>query len=121
MGAGYRAVKQKRRDELLHVAELVDAFRLFPRLFLFSCFCWCVWVTYQILVFYFTLPSAERTTQVTAFATGVQTAVLGFAKLVYGDYRKDGRKWGQPVPVSTTTATVQTTTTTPQPMGHATP
>lgn len=113
-------MKQKRRDELLHSAELIDAFRLFPRLFLLSCFIWCVWLTYQLMYWYFHLPAPERTVPVSGVVTGVQAAVLAFLKLVYGDYRKDGRKWGQPSPTSTTTATVQTTTVSAAPAG-ATP
>lgn len=108
-------MKKQRRDEMLHIAEVVDAMRVFPRLFLASCFFWCVWVTYQLLYFYFLLPTGERTTQVTTLVTALQAALLGFLKLVYSDYRKDGRKWGQQPVATNTTATVATTTTTTAP------
>lgn len=111
--AGHADVKADRRDELLHFAELTDAWRVFPRIFLFACFSWAVWITYQILMFYFHIPDVERTTAVSTFCITVQGAVLGFVKLVYADYRKDGRKWGVPAQTTTTSTVVQTATSQP--------
>lgn len=106
-------MRRARRDELLHFAEVTDALRVFPRLFLLSCFVWCVWLTYQLMFFYFTLAAGDRSIAVSSVVTGVQGLVLGFLKMVYGDYRKDGRKWGLPAPLpgSVTTATTATSTT----------
>lgn len=93
------------KQDLLHLAEVLDAFRVFPRLFLLACFIWGVWVTDFLLVWYVHLSTLERTTETSGFAAIVQVGVLGFVKMVYGEYAKGGRDWGPPTAVTSTATT----------------
>lgn len=99
------------RQKWIHISEVIDSLRIIPRLFLAACFTWSVTVTAQILAFYFHLPAVERTTEVTIFATGVQTAVLAFTKLVYDRYASSSRDWNAQPAITTTIASVTTTGT----------
>jgi hypothetical protein len=98
---------------LLHWAEVIDSWRIFPRLFLIGCFAWTVEVTRWLLVWYTMLPKEDRGIEASGFASIVFVAVLGFLKLVYTTYAQTGRDWSQPV--SSTQTTVASTTTTVQP------
>lgn len=102
------------KQKALHVAEAIDSLRIFPRIFLFICFAWGVWITYQILTFYFHLPAVERTEGVSLFCGGVQGAVLAFVKFVFDRYANTSRDWNaQPLQTVTTVAATTTTTGTP--------
>lgn len=101
--------------QLLHWAEAIDSFRIFPRAFLIGCFIWTVWVTNWLLVWYTHLPKEDRGIEASGFASIVFVAVLGFLKLVYSTYSDAGRNWNAaPAMTSTTVAAQTTTTTTPQ-------
>jgi hypothetical protein len=90
-------------------AELVDSYRVFPRLFLMACFWWVVVVGQDLLNWYIALPKDERGIEATGFASVVFLGILGFLKLVYNTYSAAGRAWGEPA--STTSSTVVATTT----------
>ena len=94
---------------MLHYAELIDRYRIVPRIFLTSCFFWTVWVSYTLLNWYERLPKDERGVEATGFASVVFLTVFGFLKLVYETYAKTATDWNQ---IQTTTATVTTTTPT---------
>jgi hypothetical protein len=105
-------VKAETRVRALHAAEVIDSMRVFPRLFLASAFAWGVWITYQILMFYFHLPAAERTEGVSLFCGGVQGAVLAFVKFVFDRYSMTSRDWNQQPMQTVTTVAASTTTAT---------
>ena len=77
----------------LAVAEILDAFRVVPRSVLTSVLVFAGWYIYSVTVWYFGIPAAERTAEVTAFATVTVPAVFGLAGKVTDWYLKTGRKW----------------------------
>lgn len=77
----------------LHWAELVDTYRVFPRLFLLSCFVWAVWVSKWLLAWYTMLPKDDRSIEASGFASVVFLSIVGFLKLVYETYSRNGRNW----------------------------
>jgi hypothetical protein len=95
----------------LALAELIDSYRIFPRLFLLSGFIWTVAVGQQLLVWYTALPSPERSIEATGFASVVFVGILGFLKLVYSTYSDAGRDWNASGSTVQSTATVTTSTT----------
>jgi hypothetical protein len=95
---------------MLHYAELIDRFRIVPRLFLSACFFWTVWVSYTLLNWYQHLPKDERGIEASGFASVVFLTVFGFLKLVYETYARTGSDWNS-VPTTTTTVAATTTTT----------
>jgi hypothetical protein len=96
---------------LLHWAEIVDSWRIFPRLFLVGCFLWTVEVTHWLLQWYTMLPKEDRGLEASGFASIVFVAVLGFLKLVYSTYSSTSRDWNQVAPSTTVSASVVTQTT----------
>ncbi len=94
----------------LALAELIDSYRIFPRLFLLSCFIWTVAVGQQLLDWYTRLPPAERGIEATGFASAVFLGIMGFLKLVYSTYSAAGRSWPEPGSTTQSTATVTTST-----------
>jgi len=100
------------RDRMLHWAEAIDRYRVFPRAFLLGCFWWTIDITHELLNWYETLPKDDRAIEATAFAGVAFTGVLAFLKLVYQTYSDAGQTWGTPA-TQTTTSTLQTTTVQP--------
>jgi lipid-A-disaccharide synthase-like uncharacterized protein len=98
------------KQTLLHWAEVIDSWRVFPRLFLIGCFAWTVEVTRWLLQWYTLLPREDRGVEASGFASIVFVAVLGFLKLVYSTYSASSRDWNQQ-PVSSQTTVTQATTT----------
>lgn len=96
--------------KLLDAAEVIDSFRLVPRIILFCFGYWTIDVTYRILFWYFKLPSAERTLETSGLAMGIITAVTGLLTLVIKDYTATGREWGIPPQVQQTSVTKTTVT-----------
>jgi hypothetical protein len=86
------------RIKALHWAEIIDAWRVFPRLFLTGCFYWTVRVTHDLLVWYTMLPKEDRGIEASGFASVALLGVLGFLKLVYSTYSAAGRSWAGPPP-----------------------
>jgi hypothetical protein len=98
------------KQGLLHWAEVIDSWRVFPRLFLAASFAWTVWVSSYLLHWYTLLPKEDRSLEASGFASVVVLAIFGFMKLVFDSYVQHGRDWdAQP---STTQTTVASTTTT---------
>lgn len=95
----------------LNFAEVLDSYRVFPRLFLLSCFLWTVWVTHALLKWYMAMPKDERSLEASGLASVVFLTIFGFLKMVYDTYSKAGRDWNS-TPGSTTSTVVATTTET---------
>ena len=102
------------RERMLHWAELVDSYRVFPRLFLAICLTWTINLSYVLLNWYFALPATSRGIEASGFASVVFLGAMAFLKLVYQTYSDAGRDWNRQPTVSSATV-VSTTTTTPAP------
>lgn len=77
----------------LNTAEVIDAYRVVPRLLLIA---YCVFVydiTFYLLDWYTALPSAERSLEASGLAAGIFTALTGFGTHFLNVYIKSGRKW----------------------------
>lgn len=93
----------------LHWAEIIDSWRVIPRLFLLACFLWVVNTAYILLIWYIHLPAIERSVEASGFAFGVFSAELAFLKMVYESYTRGSRDWNrQPLSSSLTSTSVQT-------------
>lgn len=101
------------KQKWLAWAEVIDSWRVFPRLFLLSCFLWVVWLTSDLLDWYQQLPDTARGAEATGFASIVFLAAVSFLKVVYDSYTKYGRDWNSVPAVTQIAVTAVTTTTTP--------
>ena len=81
------------KHQFLNAAEIIDSFRVVPRLFLGATFGWCVYLTDWLIGWYVHLPHAERSIEASGFASVTQLGVLGFLKLVYTEYARTSRDW----------------------------
>lgn len=96
---------------VLHWAEAIDSFRVFPRAFLVACFLWTLQITHMLLQWYMALPKEDRGIEASGFASIAFLTVFGFMKLVYETYSKNGRDWNAAPPVTTSSVVASTTTT----------
>lgn len=78
---------------LLDGAEVFDSWRVVPRIIVIVYLALLVWVTTYFSLIYFSLPAAERTTQVTAFVSVVLSAAYGAFPFVVKIYGAGGRDW----------------------------
>ena len=90
------------KEHWLHVAEVIDSLRVFPRLVLLAYGAYVYHITEISLRWYFLQPPNGRGTQETALIGIVITAVTGFAPLILQIYSNGGRAWG---PVDASAAT----------------
>lgn len=109
----------KAKHHWLDIAETVDSLRVFPRLFLTSCFVWNVQIAYVLVTWYTKLPSSERTLEASGFASVVFLTINGFLKLVFDTYTRGGRDWNGVTTVASTTTTA--TSVSGPPAGNAPP
>lgn len=99
------------KQSALHIAEVIDSWRVVPRAFLVACFLWAVGVTHELLHWYMALAKEERSIEASGFASVVFLTVTGFLKLVYDRYANTSRDWNaQPLQTVTTVAATTTTT-----------
>jgi hypothetical protein len=80
----------------LHIAELVDSFRIFPRVLVCGYALYVYQVTFFVLDWYSRQPASARGTEESAVVGVVVTAVTGFAPWVFKIYVESGRAWGPP-------------------------
>lgn len=80
-------------QEWLQVAERIDAFRVFPRLFMATYTTLTVWVVSVLISWYMELPAAERAVEASGFAFGVIGAVTGLWTAAAKIYVTSGRRW----------------------------
>ena len=81
------------KQRWLDLAELIDSYRVIPRIFLAACFWWTVVVTRELLFWYIRLPHEQRSIEASGFASVVFLTVFGFLKLVFSEYSANGRDW----------------------------
>jgi hypothetical protein len=90
----------------LDVAEVVDAQRIFPRLYLMAVSWWYIHLTDWLVRWYASILSADRTLTVNAFALGVLGAASGLLAYSFKIYMAGGRDWtGANTAVVTTVST----------------
>lgn len=99
-----------RRQMALHAAEVFDAWRIIPRVFLAVCLAGAAWVTGYLIIWYCTLPATDQGYQATGFAAVALKFVFDFLNKVYDSYSINGRNWNQ-APSSTTVSTLSTSST----------
>lgn len=81
------------KEKWLTTAEVLDAFRIIPRLVLVSVLLFAGWYIVEVSAWYMGLPTAERTAQVSGFAGVTIPAVFGLAGKMIDWYLKTGRSW----------------------------
>jgi hypothetical protein len=81
--------KQDRLDE----AEVFDSWRVVPRAILFIYLIFLIWLTVYLAIKFFDISAAERTTQLTAFASLLLTAAYGAFGWIFKIYTAGGRDW----------------------------
>jgi hypothetical protein len=95
----------------LHWAELVDSYRIFPRLVLVAYSVYVYQVTFFILTWYSQQPATARGTEESAVVIAVIGAVTGFSPWIFRIYSENGRNWNEVPAVQTTSITSTHTTT----------
>jgi len=98
---------------LLHWAEMVDSFRIFPRLVLIAYGVYVYQVTFFILTWYSQQPATARGTEESAVVIAVIGAVTGFSPWIFKIYSSNGRNWDDTPPTTTTSVTATSTTSAP--------
>ena len=83
------------KEKWLFGAELIDAYRVMPRVVLASALGFAAWYIIEITMWYMALPLAERTVEVSGFAGLTIPAVFGLAGKMVDWYLKTGRSWGK--------------------------
>lgn len=79
----------------LDTAEVLDAWRVFPRLMLLF-YCYFVYVsTFDVLDWYQKLPGPERSLEASGLAAAIITAVTGMGTWFLKVYVSTGRKWDE--------------------------
>lgn len=97
------------KQRLLDWAELIDKYRIYPRIFLTACFFWTVVISHQLLTWYIAMPKDERGLEASGFASVVFLTIFGFLKLVYQTYTDAGRDWSEVARTHTSAKTTETT------------
>lgn len=105
-------MKVDRKQEWLHIAEVMDANRVIPRLFLAICLAWTIWLTTHLVIWYCALPKEGRGLEASGFGAAALWATFAFLNKVFDRYSAGGRAW---IDQPTTTTTVAATTTTVKP------
>lgn len=99
------------KKRFLHWAELVDSFRIFPRLVLCAYAFYVYQVTFFILTWYSNQPATARGTEESAVVIAVVGAVTGFSPWIFRIYSENGRSWDNAATTSSSTTSTSTTST----------
>ena len=91
------------KQKWLDRAEVVDAWRVVPRLLIFGFCAWFAYQTYYLITWYTNLPIAAQTTQASSFCFGCFTAMSGMGGYVFKTYAGGGRNWADQSSVTQTT------------------
>jgi hypothetical protein len=83
------------KAQLMHAAEVFDAWRVVPRIVLLLYGTYVYKVTFFMLNWYAHEPATSRGVEESAFASVVITAVTGFAPWILKIYADTGRNWSQ--------------------------
>lgn len=99
------------KKRFLHWAELVDSFRIFPRLVLCAYAFYVYQVTFFILTWYSNQPATARGTEESAVVIAVVGAVTGFSPWIFRIYSENGRSWDNAATTTSSTTSTSTTST----------
>jgi len=90
---------EERQDRSLRMAEVIDSYRVFPRIFLTAFFSGYVWLMVQSWQWYMSLPLKDFDTAqlaaVTMFPVTLLTALGGMFTSMYKHYQGSGRNWDE--------------------------
>lgn len=100
------------KQDWLHLAEIVDSLRVFPRLVLAAYGFYVYHITNSVLLWYFKQPISERGINDSAMIGLIITAVTGFAPWIIQIYSSGGRNWDAGSSSTTTASTTVTTAAT---------
>ena len=78
----------------LDIAEVIDGWRVVPRILVISFTLFTILTVADLLDWYKALPAIERQLEASGFAFGVITALSGLLTAVIKIYQSTGRKWG---------------------------
>lgn len=91
----------ERKKSLLRIAEVFDSWRVFPRIFLTTCFLGYSWLMLESWDWYKTIDFAgidwANLTALTAFPLGLLTGLGAMLKTMYVHYQESGRDWSKKV------------------------
>lgn len=89
----------ERKETCLRMAEVIDCYRVFPRIFLFLFFMGYCWLMIQSWQWYEALPLDKiewmHLTALTAFPLGLLTGLGGMFTSMYKHYQSSGRDWNE--------------------------
>jgi hypothetical protein len=88
---------EERQQRSLRMAEVIDAYRVFPRTFLTIAFLSYFWLTAKSWMWYTALDFATidwtNLAALTAFPLGLLTGLATMLKSMYIDYQNSGMDW----------------------------
>jgi len=88
---------EERQDRSLRMAEVIDAYRVFPRIYLTLFFLGYCWLMAQSWEWYMALPFETLTTAklaaLTAFPVTLLTGIGGMFTSMYKHYQGSGMDW----------------------------
>lgn len=98
------------KQDWLDAAEVFDSWRVAPRLIVFLYLAFLFGLTAYFAIKFFDITAAERTTQLTAFASLLLTAAYGAFGWIFKIYTTGGRDWDAAVrPAVTVTQILKAT------------
>ncbi len=98
------------KEVWLRWAELIDSYRIFPRLVLIGYGYYVYQVTFFVLEWYSRQPASARGTEESVVVGVVVTAVTGFAPMIYRIYADTSRDWNSQQPMTTLSRSTTITT-----------
>jgi len=81
------------KDKHLALAELIDSYRVIPRVFLLTWSWYTMHLGWYLVHWYTVQPANERGYEESAALIGIFTAALGFTKMIFDKYSSTGRDW----------------------------
>lgn len=84
------------KQKWLDAAEIIDAWRVVPRILVFSYTAWTIKVVHDVLTWYQSIPHAERGLEASGLTGAVITAVTGLCTWALKIYMQSGRDWTGP-------------------------
>jgi hypothetical protein len=91
------ALTEERQMRSLRMAEVIDAYRVFPRVFLSISFLCYVWLTAESWMWYTALDFENidwaNLAALTAFPVGLLTGLANMLKSIYINYQESGMDW----------------------------
>lgn len=106
------------KHRILHLAETIDALRIFPRFYMTAYMVWMFHITNRLTSWIIHMPAAERTVVVVSLMTAVTTGVFGLFIWFYKIYSDASRDWSAPTAPALITNSAHTTVIPPAVVPH---